>query len=475
MARAAEIAEVRGSAAVSGDGVLRVRAGSAFICGCVLSCGSAIRVTSRRAAGPLVTVEPFFPECSTCSLSFDSSLLSVEAKQPSAPSLPTGWLYLCESVSQNAPYETPCICLCGAKSVGKSTLCRALANSLLTRASCRRVALLDTDPGQQMLGTPGTISLRCFDSPIVSQPVLSEQSLFEPLACEFIASSSPKYDIDSFKSACARLVELYNQQLHPHGIPLVVNTMGWVKGIGFECLCYLLRLLRLTQVVELLRADDHQSAFPNGAFWVDCNIDPASQLNIQTVRVEGVSCCKNSAEDRGVLWQRWVQRTLAAMKEQGYWSASSLAPCEPSTSACEGFAQALCRMPAYRVPLSKIRVRVMSNVYEPQSSRDAVMTALAKPVGLLDVDDACIGVGVVRSVHMSRHRQKQQLKVNVLAPLVAKHMKRVNCLVVGQLELPQAFMKPGQGLDSPFVSHFGVQDSGTGAKVKRGRSDLIRS
>lgn len=126
------------------------------------------------------------------------------------------------------------------------------------------MAFLDLDIGQPEHAPPGAISLSLVRAPILSPPYsrmpasartleatthepraaaggappLPALPLFVPAASEvlalrFLGASSVKEDPQLAADACADLVALYRATLAPVGIPLVVNTHGWVRGVGF--------------------------------------------------------------------------------------------------------------------------------------------------------------------------------------------------------------------------------------------------
>ncbi|EED92515.1 predicted protein, partial [Thalassiosira pseudonana CCMP1335] len=127
--------------------------------------------------------------------------------------------------------------ICGAKGVGKSTCLRYVTNRLLSTQltiKCKRqVAILDVDCGQSELSPPGMMTLT-----ILSRPLLSDPPLHMVLASYFYGDITSKADPDTFINMTTQLMRTYAKLVagSSTACPLVVNTDGWVKGLGAEIL-----------------------------------------------------------------------------------------------------------------------------------------------------------------------------------------------------------------------------------------------
>ena len=145
------------------------------------------------------------------------------------------------------------ILVCGAKNTGKSTLGRYVVNRLLSyhyvSKSCRapsrtrsesgieRVAYMDTDIGQTEFTPPGFVSIFILDN---SEPMLGPALPHwrKPLLSYFIGDVTPRSFPEMYLAAVKNLLARYTKlKLEGHSrIPLVINTMGWVKGMGLDLL-----------------------------------------------------------------------------------------------------------------------------------------------------------------------------------------------------------------------------------------------
>ncbi|EJK47885.1 hypothetical protein THAOC_33366, partial [Thalassiosira oceanica] len=166
--------------------------------------------------------------------------------------------------------------VCGAKGVGKSTLVRYVANRLLSgdgdcgepgRNSKRRVAVLDLDCGQPELGPPGMLTLTVLDGPLLSEPPVhmtrrtkeggseEEETLLEHAAAHYLGDVSSRSDPDAYVAMAASLARRYESLRLEHrgsgSLPLVVNTDGWVKGLGGEVLSAAIASCRPRLVLQI--------------------------------------------------------------------------------------------------------------------------------------------------------------------------------------------------------------------------------
>ncbi|KIK94403.1 hypothetical protein PAXRUDRAFT_142920 [Paxillus rubicundulus Ve08.2h10] len=147
--------------------------------------------------------------------------------------------------TQDSDSGTPPICLVkGPKKSGKSTLARTLVNRLLERYS--RVAFLECDLGQSEFTPGGMVALSIVESYIFGPP-FTHPSL--PYRAHYIGSTTPRASPSHYLTSIQALLETYKFDLQTpilvddalpgderiqDSVPLVVNTMGWTKGLGAD-------------------------------------------------------------------------------------------------------------------------------------------------------------------------------------------------------------------------------------------------
>ncbi|KAF9652762.1 hypothetical protein BDM02DRAFT_3183440 [Thelephora ganbajun] len=162
--------------------------------------------------------------------------------------LPKAWDQGCSSLldvyshtdGDNSTVLRPIVCqITGPKSSGKSTFARMLLNRLATRYS--QVAIIDCDPGQSEFSPSGMVALTVISKPLFGPPFTHPTT---PHAAHFIGSPTPQNSPTLYLNAIQALVQTYQQDLEfpttpptvdsriTEVVPLVVNTMGWTKGLG---------------------------------------------------------------------------------------------------------------------------------------------------------------------------------------------------------------------------------------------------
>ncbi|TFK66585.1 hypothetical protein BDN72DRAFT_771728 [Pluteus cervinus] len=135
----------------------------------------------------------------------------------------------------------------GPKKTGKSTFARLVLNLLLTRY--RRVAFIECDIGQSEFTPAGMVALNVIEQPVFGPP-FTHPTL--PQFAHYIGSSTPRSSPSHYLSSIQALIEAYKLEIRNPApedttdptevdddrisdiIPLVVNTMGWNKGLGAD-------------------------------------------------------------------------------------------------------------------------------------------------------------------------------------------------------------------------------------------------
>ncbi|KAF9070394.1 hypothetical protein BDP27DRAFT_1447078 [Rhodocollybia butyracea] len=185
-------------------------------------------------------------------------IVSQQSKYLSSLSMPSSWEHALNEV-HSAPAENhdiemeaedeesirlpPNIYMVkGPKKVGKSSFARILVNRLLTKYS--HVAFLECDPGQSEFTPGGLVALNIVHDPLFGPPFTHPTI---PVRAHFIGAFSPKTSPGHYIEAVRDLVAYWSGELgfgvsmskestgnRSHTIPLVVNTMGWAKGLGAD-------------------------------------------------------------------------------------------------------------------------------------------------------------------------------------------------------------------------------------------------
>ena len=146
--------------------------------------------------------------------------------------------------------QSPRIMAIGGISSGKSTFIRLLSNYIHNCIVPARNFHLDLDPGQPEFGPPGQLSLVEVTAPALGAPFTHPASAlsnsFRQVRSHTIAAMSFKDDPALYKACAIDLLRHANNEC-----PLIVNSCGWVSGLGSNVLLELVSLLSITDVVLL--------------------------------------------------------------------------------------------------------------------------------------------------------------------------------------------------------------------------------
>uniref|UniRef100_A0A1I7Y089 Protein CLP1 homolog n=1 Tax=Steinernema glaseri TaxID=37863 RepID=A0A1I7Y089_9BILA len=137
----------------------------------------------------------------------------------------------------------------GPPDVGKSTLCRILANYAVL--SQHRPIFVDVDVGQGNISVAGTIGAVVVDR--VADPVdgfdCRNAKIFQ------FGSTSPGANIPFYKHLVGELADMVdndcaeNPDLNSSGV--IINTCGWVHGAGYRSLRHVAKCFRIDVMVVL--------------------------------------------------------------------------------------------------------------------------------------------------------------------------------------------------------------------------------
>ncbi|TFK41628.1 hypothetical protein BDQ12DRAFT_625613 [Crucibulum laeve] len=137
----------------------------------------------------------------------------------------------------------------GPKKSGKSTFARTLLNRLLMKY--KRVAYLEADLGQSEFIPGGMVALNVISRPVFGPP-FTHPTL--PTSAHYIGGTTPRSSPSHYLESMQALIQTYRLDIQTPSldddddnepredederiadtIPLIVNTMGWAKGMGAD-------------------------------------------------------------------------------------------------------------------------------------------------------------------------------------------------------------------------------------------------
>ncbi|KAL6065833.1 Polynucleotide 5'-hydroxyl-kinase grc3, variant 2 [Balamuthia mandrillaris] len=362
--------------------------------------------------------------------------------------LSSAWKGLVRTLcSASAQPSFPIILICGAKHTGKSTFGQFLVNSLLRQHSA--VAFLDTDLGQPEFTPPGLISLLRIKKPIFG-PAWAHMA--PPLKSYYVGDSTVEDSPDLYLDGIYSLFDHYLHNLSAT-MPLVINTHGWIKGLGYEMLLSITRHIKPTHIVNTYSPSEHIS-------------NPYAQIPLLA------TFSSPPIEDNFASSPVYAPSTYALPSFSLEPPKVSIAAADARTLrllayfSCKAGEGHITSQIPYQIPWQLLRVKVM-NADVPASQ---VMYSLNASIVALCADDTpyqvcnadfveesspyptflttiplanCLGLGIVRGIDPDKHL------FYVSTPIPLTRLEQVNTLLRGELQVP-TFMH-AQKVSSPFL------------------------
>ena len=178
--------------------------------------------------------------------------------------IPSSWRSSVDAIKRRGWRK---ILVLGATDRGKSTYCQYLSQRL--QAAGDRVAFVDADVGQKHVGAPAAITL---GYPTVGQPL----SMVQPTAWSFVGTVSP---VGNFLSVVLGTQKLVTQA---QGQRVIINTTGFIQGLGRELKGYKIEALQPDVIVSLARGQELQALLAPYAHMRTLKVSPSPQARRKT-------------------------------------------------------------------------------------------------------------------------------------------------------------------------------------------------
>ena len=434
------------------------------------------------------------------------------------------------------PNNTNRILICGAKGVGKSTLLRYATNRILSlqqssnteksidskQCPTSSVAILDLDCGQAELSPPGMLTLTIISKPLLSDPPVhmvcdgscdhygsqsnNDEDCIKHEAAYFFGDITSKADPDTYIQMASQLMRRYNQHQEQakqeygsdNNIPLLVNTDGWVKGLGYEILSAIIGVVNPGHIIQIngsTKAKTFDMSPSNSGSLIHV-IQSFDESSLPALDDDNRSCRSTDSRNSstGPLLASSSDHRIHRLCSYflgGYDKMINLRSripgnehemisfhrerglCDPSNI----IGLTLASMRPYAVPFQSINlyppsglldnmteIRPLAGMRGDLASNDVIECLNGSIVGLCTKQDTfdapfncnagsgvptlnCIGLGIVRSVDHSRKL------FFVLTPVHPQLLANVTSLVGGNISLPLECAYRGVHADSfPFMS-----------------------
>ncbi|KAG5039249.1 hypothetical protein JHK85_011725 [Glycine max] len=360
--------------------------------------------------------------------------------------IPEQWSEAAESIAHSS--MPPIALICGAKNCGKTTFSRYLLNVLLHKYT--KVAYLDTDVGQPEFTPPAFLSLTIVHK---VTPDLTVPCLKTPERCLFFGDVSSKRDPPTYLSYVFAIYDYYQKKycIYEKGenpckvkLPLIVNTPGWVKGVGYDVLVDMLKYISPTHVVKISIASEKKN-LPAGEFWLDGEHD-------ETINLIEINSAHQDSLNRSLLVQKDA-RLLRDLRIMAYFKQCFSS--DSNISTIKELAHALASHCPYEVPIASIKIR---HLHCEVPSSEIFFSLNATIVGLAVDSEGpenlpwCLGLGIVRGIDTVKG------VLYVITPVPHNSLEKVNVLLQGYIQIPSCLLQASycfhnvQGCISPYMS-----------------------
>jgi hypothetical protein len=260
------------------------------------------------------------------------------------------------------------ILICGVKGVGKSVYVRHLINAKIS--ANRRVVLVDIDPGQPELGTPG-----CLGISYIENFHFQLGSTRQPEKSFFYGHLSPAQDIRKFL-ALLSMIGNSVRDISDHDV--IVNSHGWLQGLGEFTVQYAVAVMGIASVLKI-------STEAVGPFWTSTENPFMSESAYSRDRKFRTQISvsppgKTSVSAAELRWLR-IAHCLGGKNFQGF-----------GTLLCDFFDDHY----AVRLPLERvIMVDPLNVLLEAEVLAEALTGTI---VGLINSENLCLGFGYIVAV-----------------------------------------------------------------------------
>ncbi|XP_076276232.1 polynucleotide 5'-hydroxyl-kinase NOL9 [Lasioglossum baleicum] len=373
-----------------------------------------------------------------------------------------------------------CTLIAGGKNVGKSTSVRCLINSLLPVS--KMVVLVDFDPGQAECTPAGCISYSLIEEPLLGP---NFTHLKNPVFQLYLGDIDVSRCITKYIEGMKMLVDRLWSCPMMSRLPIVVNTMGFTRGLGWDIMVFTVKLLQPSLVVQIM-SEKVRNNYPHSLSSGVINKQKFSRVSWSMNDFNWNQNCdhelfmiRTHAERKSApvneTWnmEPYQQRELVLIS---YLSEIMRGPIDPtcctnSLSLNEAmpyvtpFSSIIVSIPRASAPPTHVLSVINGNIValcgidlqDPESQP----TDLVSGLRVLDRSPlcSCYGFGIVRGVDTERE------EVFINTPQPAWVMQYVNCLV-GCIPVPVTLLQLNQQRNVPYTG--GTNELPTSREYRRG-------
>ncbi|TPX45882.1 hypothetical protein SeLEV6574_g03594 [Synchytrium endobioticum] len=426
--------------------------------------------------------------------------------------IPGSWTDAVEDIIKSSILDTVTVCVIGSKHVGKSTFSRYLTNCLLNNSE--NVAYLDADLGQPELSPVSTVSLHSLSTYLLGPPFthlhMSSSESASTAKSVFLGATTPKDEPDAYLDALSELIRARNELKQYRGLPCVVNTCGWVKGMGYDLLVHFILQLKPTHIIHLVDETTPNKNLPpdfgrilslrasngnNGA--------QAIYTVPRIVNVEGFDeismRSKFGAQDQRLLNLQTYFTTTSSLQtsvESSYTHPIQAQPCSISLSSTPMKIQFIHGTVPFQHTLRALNGSIVGLVIDKNRYDDPLMNSTTDnnsedgtnvpilPLKLISNTTPlpskhlhCVGLGLIRSIDFQA--ESNDITLYIHTPVALDLLQDVNLIIRGcGVEVPVSLLVNDFGAKSesrrgvfpseiPYVMESGMVDEGIGALPRK--------
>ena len=372
------------------------------------------------------------------------------------------WSNVSNFISESTTKSTS-ICITGGRNVGKSTFAQITVNNLLK--TWKQVAYLDCDINKPEFTMSGIVSLVLLDKPILG-PSFTHQIIDLKDSCSFyLGSTSSLKDPDAYLEAIIRLHEYW--KTNHADTPLIINTMGWIKGLGFDLLTHFINIVDPSFVLCLEPPPNtDQSLFAGIALSYELSTFCKSRiLSVESI-LDKTSRIKFNANEYRILstigyfhkkkefkWDFNVPISFELPYKVNWDTSISIVFMHAKINPKES----LYALNGTIIALLKSSVKLQSNSI--LNIQDRI------PIG-----SRLIGMGIIQSIKQNN----KTIEFYIQSPISLEQIQDVDLIARGAgVELPLCLAVHGYGIGGPYTS--GSSCEGHGSMAPRNRHNLLRA
>ncbi|KAI6652602.1 hypothetical protein LOD99_4387 [Oopsacas minuta] len=407
------------------------------------------------------------------------------------PEITENWEVLMEQISYE--FSTK-VMVVGSKGVGKSSYSVYLVNYLLNTHEC--VLFVECDPGQPEFIPTGNLGIQALRNgtigPAYTHKVISDVQYF-------YGSSTPSCNPELYIRIITKMWEQIQQlDFNTNNIPVVVNTCGWVDGLGINLLSDLIYLFNphilvaqyLRTTKDWLRKLTTWNINSNRIFTKNENPTPYTSEIIHTA--PSPLHAINLTSDKCLVFQyKSFLSTISPTVKTPALLPSDLRTLNIISNFSRGFKiksnftyleEMLFQCQLYELPISHCFYQKVSVEFPSSGLMDVInaniiglgiancesivhenITVLSEEIRFLNPKDiyACVGLGFVRFIDEKRKM------LFVTTPIKMKKLLRINLIMVGTNILSQSRLPIRELRNDSYYSMKVKESLNKGSKFRR--------